>query len=207
MKRILALCALALLTVSAMAQDKPAAKGKTADKKAPAAQAGGMPPAPKPSADMQKLSKMLVGTWNTEEKFEPMMGMPGGEGKGKAVFTKGPGGMSIIENYNSTNSMGKFSGHGVFYWDDKAKAFTGIWCDTMSPHGCDNGGVSKFEGDKLVGTMETDMGGQKIKTRMTYSDFKPDSFVFTMENEANGSFQKAGTITYSKAAAPAAEKK
>ncbi len=210
MKRTLAFCAVALITVSAMAQDKPAAKpAKAAKPKAEATQ-GGMPPAPKPSPEMQKLSKMLMGTWTTEEKFEPMMGMPATEGKGKAVFTRGPGGLSIIENYNSQNAMGKFAGHGVIYWDDKAKAYSGIWCDTMTPTGCDSSGTTKWEGDKLVGTMDTDMGGQKMKMRMTYSDIKPDSFLFTMETEMNGKYQKTGTISYTKAAAtspqPAAKK-
>ena len=51
----------------------------------------------------------------------------------------------------------------------------------MTPTGCDGSGTTKWEGDKLVGTMEGEMNGQKMMTRFTYSDFKPDSFVMTME--------------------------
>ena len=208
MRGILALCAVALLTVSAMAQDKPAAKAaKTATPKTQPAM-GGMPPMPKPSPEFQKLAKVLVGTWNTAEKFESMMGMPAAEGKGKAVITRGPGGMSLIETYNSASTMGKFSGHGVFWWDDKAKSFAGVWCDTMTPHGCDSGGTSKFEGDDLVGTMEMEMYGKKMKMKNTYTNIKPDSFTFNMETSTDGGpMQKSGTIEYTRAAAPAAEKK
>ena len=84
MKRTMMLLVVALLAVSAMAQEKPAGKtGKPADKKAPATQ-GGMSPAAKPSPEMQKIAKMLVGKWTAVTKTEPMGGMPGGEAKGEA---------------------------------------------------------------------------------------------------------------------------
>ena len=84
--------------------------------------------------------------------------------------------------------------------------YRGVWCDNMTPNGCDTSGTTKWEGDKLVGTMEGDMNGQKMVTRFTYSDFKPDSFVMTMEMGPDASkLQKAMTITYTKASM--AEKK
>ena len=85
-------------------------------------------------------------------------------------------------------------------------AYRTVWCDNMTPNGCDPSGTTKWDGDKLVGTMEGDMNGQKMVTRFTYSDFKPGSFVMTMEMGPDASkLQKAMTITYSKAGA--AEKK
>ncbi len=211
---VMALAVCVAISTIGMAQEKAASGGKKAAKPAApaeakkAAQPAG-PPVPKPSPEMQKLTKMMVGTWDTAEKMEPMMGMPASEGKGKAVFTRGPGGLSLIQNYNSQGSMGKFSGHGISYWDEKAKAYTGMWCDSMTPGGCANAGMSKWEGDKLVGTMEMDMGGKKETMRMTYSDIKPDSMLFTMESsEDGGPMKKTGTIQYTRAAPkPAAEKK
>jgi Protein of unknown function (DUF1579) len=211
MKKRLVLLAVALLTVSAMAQDKPAAQAaKPADKKAPAAQ-GGMPPAPKPSPEMQKMTKMLAGKWTAVVKTEAMgPGMPAGEAKGDATFTRGPGGLSLIEEFHSTGAMGAFRGHGVTYWDDKAKNYTGVWCDTMTPSGCGNGGTSKWEGDKIVGFMEMpDEKGQIQKYRMTYGDIKPDSVTFTMEAPDGGNYKPMMTIVYTRAAAatqPAAKK-
>ena len=207
MKKTLVFCVVALFIVSAMAQDKPAAKTtKPADKKAPAAQ-GGMPPAPKPSADMQKMIKSFAGKWTVEVKTEAAMGMPASESKGDASFTRGPGGLSLVEEFRSQGGMGNFRGHGVVYWDEKAKNFTGIWCDSMTPSGCSNGGTSKWEGDKVVGTMEMpDEKGQMAKYSMVYSDIKPDSFTFTM-NTPDG--KPMMTINYTRviaAATPAAKK-
>ena len=207
MKRMLALGALALFTVSAMAQDKPAAKAaKPADKKAPAAQGGGMPPMPKPSADMQKMIKAFGGKWNVVVKTEAAMGMPASESKGDASFSRGPGGLSLIEEFRSQGGMGNFRGHGVVYWDEKAKSFTGIWCDSMTPSGCSNGGSSKWDGDKVVGTMEMpDEKGQMAKFSLAYTDIKPDSFTFTM-NSPDGKPMMTINYTRAAAAAPAAKK-
>jgi hypothetical protein len=78
----------------------------------------------------------------------------------------------------------------------------------MTPHGCDSGGTSKFEGDDLVGTMEMEMYGKKMKMKNTYTNIKPDSFTFNMETSTDGGpMQKSGTIEYTRAATPAAEKK
>src|SRR5688572_26580968 len=60
--------------------------------------------APKPSPEIEKLTKWMVGTWQTEEKFAPApeWGMPkGGTGKGTSVVKLGPGGFSLIDDYKS----------------------------------------------------------------------------------------------------------
>jgi Protein of unknown function (DUF1579) len=201
MKRTLILCAVALFTVSAMAQDKPAAKStKPATQKAQQQQG---PPVAKPSPEMQKLTKMLVGKWTAVTKTEPMGGTPGGEAKGEATFYRGPGGLSLIEDFKSTGGgFGDFRGHGVTYWDPAAKNYTGVWCDSMTPTGCAPGGTSKWEGDKIVGYMEMpDEKGKAAKYRMTYSDIKPDSVTFTMEAPDGSSYKPMMTIVYTRAAA------
>ncbi len=122
--------------------------------------------------------------------------------KGTATFTPGPGGMSLMEKYHSSGTMGEsFSGFGTFWWDSKAQVYRGMWCDNMTPGGCDASGTTKWEGDNLVGTMEGEMNGQKMTTRFTYSDWKPNSFVMTMDSgpDAN-SLKPMMTITYTKAA-------
>src|SRR5947209_6926015 len=82
--------------------------------------------------EMKKMAKLFVGKWTAVTKTEPMGGMPGGEAKGEATFYRGPGGLSLIEDFKSEGGgFGAFRGHGVSYWDDKAKNFTGMWCDSM----------------------------------------------------------------------------
>ena len=86
---------------------------------------------------MQKLRKIVVGTWSTTEKMEPAPLAPkGATGKGTATFKNGPGGLSLIQDYESSGTMGSFTGHGVMWWDPQAGGFKGIWCDSMTPTGC-----------------------------------------------------------------------
>jgi len=165
------------------------------------AQSGSMPML-KPAPEMTKLIDKLSGTWKTTEKAEPNPMMPnGGTGQGMARLHPGPGNLSLMEMYNSTGAMGQFHGMGTFWWDPKDQVYHGVWCDNMTPNGCDSSGSTKWQGDNLVGTMEGEMNGQKIYSRFTYSDFKPDSFVMTMEMGATpDQMHKAMTITYTKTA-------
>ena len=192
-----------------MAQDKAMSdKGKSSK---PAQEAAMQ--MPKPAPEMTKLIQKLAGSWTVTEKQEPSpMSPKGGTGKGTAVLIAGPGGMSLTEKYHSNGAMGtNFAGSGTFWWDPKQQGYRGVWCDNMTPNGCDDNGLTKWEGDNLVGTMQGEMNGQKVTTKFTYSDWTPTSFVMTMEMGADAnSMKKVMTITYTKAgiapAAAAAEK-
>jgi len=210
MSRLLVFALAGLLCLSLAAQDaskdqKPAAKKPSAAKKSDKPAPAGMP-MPKPSPEMVKFIKMTAGNWKTAEEFEavPEMNMPAGKGEGTAKFWPGPGGLSLMESYKSKGVMGSVTGFGTFWWDPKASAYRGVWCDNGTPTGCDASAVSKWEGDKLIGTSEMEMGGQKFAFRLTYSDFKPDSFVMTMETgpDAN-SLKKTMTINFTKEMATA----
>lgn len=146
-----------------------------------------MPPPPQPSPEMTKLIKMMSGNWTVTEKYEPGPMFPtGGSGKGTAKLWAGPGGLSLMESYQSSGPMGtNFKGFGTFWWDPKAQAYRGVWCDTMTPTGCDGSGSTKWDGETLVGTMESEMNGQMMVTKFTYTNWKPDSFVMTMSSGPN----------------------
>ena len=67
-----------------------------------------------------------------------------------------------METYHSSGMMGpNFSGFGTFWWDPKAQVYRGLWCDSMTPNGCDASGTTKWDGETLVGMMEGEMNGQK----------------------------------------------
>ena len=160
-------------------------------------------PMPKPSAEMQKMSKMLVGTWTTSETFEVSDMMPkGGKGSGMAVMKNGPGGLSVVEEYHSKGGLGAFSGHGVFWWDDQAKGFKNVWCDSTTPAGCTVAkGVGNFDGDKLVFNDEQEMMG---KNAVMQNVLIPEGSGITMtlsSGESAGAMKKLMTIKYSKPAA------
>jgi len=109
MKKI-AICLVLGLCAVAAAQDKPKSSGedvaKPMEKKTGGE--GGQMAMPKPSPEMQKLSKMVAGTWSTTEKYEPSPWAPkGATAKGKAVFKNGPGGLSVIPGLQVFQRQGK----------------------------------------------------------------------------------------------------
>src|SRR5579864_5520520 len=69
-------------------------------------------PAVKPAPEITRLIKMFSGTWTAAEKVEPgPMAPKGASATGTATFRPGPGGMSLIEEYDSPHgSMGPFHG-------------------------------------------------------------------------------------------------
>src|SRR5437588_8602007 len=61
------------------------------------------PSKPRPTAEMQRLAKMLVGKWNVVEDYAPGGSMPHREkGTAQAVIRIGPGGFSLIEDFVAT---------------------------------------------------------------------------------------------------------
>jgi len=165
---------------------------------------------PAPAPEMTKLIKAMAGTWTLTEKYYPSPMQPnGGSGKGTAVLTPGPGNLSMVEKYRSTGAMAvPFNASGIFWWDSKAQAYRGVWCDNMIPDGCDPGGTTKWQGENLVGNVEGEMNGQKMVSRYTYSDWTPDSFVMTMEMGKDAmALKKVMMVTYKKAGAAGAAQK
>jgi hypothetical protein len=202
MKRIYVLCLVICFAVAAFAQEK-AATTKKAPAKAAAAQPGGMPPMPKPGPEMNKLISTLSGEYTATMTMDAMMGMPAMKSVGPARFYVGPGRLSLMETVNSVDEHGgKFSGHGVIWWDAKAAAYKGIWCDNGTPSGCMDGGDGKWDGEKLVTNGSMEMMGKQYTFKATYQDFTPEGFNYVMETaEGSAPLKKMFAIEYKKAPA------
>lgn len=199
-KGILLMMLATFVCAAVMAQDNDTSKKPLASRSVANAK---MPPPPQASPEMAKLIQMMSGTWTVAEKYEPSPMFPtGGSGQGTAKFWAGPGGMSLLEDYHSIGAIGKFSGFGTTWWDPKAQAYRGVWCDSMTPNGCDSSGISRWDGETLSGMLESEMNGQKMVTRITYTNWAPNSFVMIMSTgpDAN-SLKDIMTDTYTKAAA------
>lgn len=96
---------------------------------------------------MKRLSDALIGTWKTEEKFEPNQFLKeGATGAGMFTIRKGPGGNSIVLNYTSRSSAGPYSSTRIIYWDVVAGVYRAFYCDTLQPTGCGEAGEGKLEG-------------------------------------------------------------
>src|SRR5438309_82711 len=131
----------------------------------------------KPAPEMERLIKMWAGHWTTVEQFEPSAEMPQGkQDKGAETMRPGPGGLSIIGDYES---HGAFFGHMVVTWIPKEKVYKSYWHDLSQP------GVSistgRWEGNRLVFTSVDESTGTKLQVRDTYSDITPTSFTDTPE--------------------------
>ncbi len=182
-------CVMVLLlafTVVAEAQSAEQAKKQDESKNTQAAGDSQMLPA-KPAPEMQKITRMFAGRWQTETKMAPSEFAPqGGTSKGMSIIRRGPGRLSLVEDMRSTGAIGRFVGHGIIWWDSKQGAYKGFFCDNWSPNGCEMTGTGTWDGDKLVFTGETEAMGQKMSYRETYSDISADSFTFTMDSATGG---------------------
>src|SRR4051812_12939771 len=171
--RILVLVLIAAVAV-AVAQTK--AKAGSAKAQKPAASAMTVPQ----GEEMKRLEKALAGNWTLDEKFDPMPGVPGmdkgGVGKGKETIKRGPGGHSLVQELNSSSSMGPFQGHGVTWWDARVNAYRSVWCDSSAAW-CDTSMTGKFEGEDLVfegdSDMPAEMGGGKMHMVQRFAGIKP----------------------------------
>jgi len=196
-------------------QEKMAGKDAKADKPMKGSKdmkAGKMPDMNAPqSAEMKKLEKMMVGTWTLDETFEATMGMPAGKGKGTETVKRGPGGNSLVGDMKANSAMGPFTGHALMWYDAKAGGYRSTWCDTMSPNGCDDSGIGKWQGNDLVFEGDSDipaqMGGGKMHMVQRFSDVTGNSFTFSMDGTMNGKNMHMMTVKYKRAGGmPAAAK-
>ena len=152
------------------------------------------PSLPQQSPEIGRLAELITGKWATTEQFAPSaMYQHATRGTGTDVIRGGPGDLSIVSDYHSTNAYGKFSGHGVISWDQKTASFTLYWIDNTSPQPTISSG--KWEGNSLVFTDDlTSPDGQPMYVKQTYSSFTPNSFTFTQESSIAGGPLKRDTL-------------
>ncbi|HUS20044.1 MAG TPA: DUF1579 family protein [Terriglobales bacterium] len=181
--------------VGAKTGDPKAAESKTS----PANPAASAPFAmPKPAPEIERITNMLQGRWETEEKHEPSEIVPqGGTGKGVEAIRPGPGGLSLISEYQSEGPGGIFAGFGLMTWDSAAKVYHIHWTDNTAP------GVSvmtgKWEGKDLVFTGSETMMGKKLFSRHAFTELAPTTFIYTIDmGPALTQLKRAVTIKYSK---------
>ena len=151
----------------------------------------------KPTPEMERLIKMWTGHWTTVEIFEPSEEMPKGkQDKGAETMHPGPGGLSLIGDYES---HGAPFGHLVVTWIPQERAYRSYWTDSTQP------GISvstgKWEGDKLVFTGVDESTGKKLLVRDTYSEITPTAFTDTLESgPPGGPLKKILTVKYTRQA-------
>jgi hypothetical protein len=158
-------------------------------------------PAPKPGPQIEKLLRLLEGTWSIKEKLGPSTASPqGATGEGKIVWSPGPGRYSVIENYQSKEGGRTIIGLGVFWWDEAAQGYRTIWCDSTNPGGCINfKNVAQWEGSQLVLVESYEVNGKKFTFKEVFSDITPAAFTQTLfGGEEGGELKVDQTIQATK---------
>jgi hypothetical protein len=197
--------AAAVLCFAAFSQEKASAPKKPAATKKAAP--SGAPPMPQPAPEMKDLDA-LVGTWTTEEHYDPSPFMPtGGTGTGTNTVRRGPGGFTMLMDHRSKTSTGTFNSHGVLTWDPNEKAYKTVWADSTMPGVTISTGHK--EGDNIVYRSEVTMEGKKISTRDVVADRTPTSYTLTSYMNDGSGEKKTMTLKFTRqvAAKPEPAKK
>jgi len=195
MKRALITAVILVLTTTGLAQSSRRHHKPAAPPEPP-----GMPSV-KQSEQMKKMTDTFTGMWKIVATVEKSAWFPNaGTSIGRSDIRSGPAGNSLVERSRSHGVMGIYAGVGLVWWDDKAAAYKGMWCDTLSPDGCDSTGSGQWQTDgTLVFTSQMDMGQSKVQVKETYSGISADAFTFTVETSTDGGpMAKMMTIQYTR---------
>lgn len=157
----IALCILAAaaLPVSGISQSKETSSPKKAVELAP---------------ELQKLS-FLIGDWHYTQKYEKSSMLPeGGTGEGVYRAAVGPGGHSILTDFEETaGPLAGVAAHEVFAWDPGKSAYVAYSVVANAP-GCFLR-TGSWEKDQLVFSREMGAGAKTIRMRSVYTEARPDA--------------------------------
>lgn len=154
------------------------------------------PAEPKGSPQIAKMLLAFEGTWSIKEKFAPDVGSPNGAaGEGRIVWRAGPGGFSVIEEYQSRRSSMEVTGLGAFWWDEAAQGYRTIWCDSTNPGGCISfKNVARWEGPQFVLVEDYEVNGKKVTFKEVFGDITPGAFTQTLYGGEAGKELKVDQI-------------
>jgi Protein of unknown function (DUF1579) len=136
------------------------------------------PPA-KPGPEHERLG-YFVGKWTTEGEMKPGPMGPGGKLTSSDTCEWFEGGFAVVCRGEGTTPMGPNKSLGILGYSTEEKAYTYYGVDnsmmsmTSVPHGT-------LTGDTWTYTDESQMGGQKVKSRVTIKELSPTAYTFTME--------------------------
>ena len=127
---------------------------------------------PVPGAEMDRL-KFLLGDWKIDGEYASSTMVPnGGKETGWYKARSGPGGFSLIADFEAKAPEGPEIGHEILTWDPNAKAYK-IYTVGNFPGAVV--GTARWEGNDLVIRSEFTMGTTKFKLRSLYSDIREKS--------------------------------
>jgi hypothetical protein len=155
---------------------------------------------PSPAPEMQRVAKMLVGTWKVDEDFAPGDTLPnGGKGTGRSVIRSGPGGFSVIEDFDSSApNLPDYHLHAVYWWDRTAHGLKVVDCDDLSEEICSiQDGVGRWEGNDVVTNLTIQKDGKAVSAKLVWTQKDSQSFAATMYvADSNGTLKRDWTFLH-----------
>ena len=126
--------------------------------------------------ELEKLS-FVIGEWHYTEKYEKSRMMPeGGTSEGIYRATVGPGGHSILTDFEEKSGpMVGAAAHEVITWDAEKSNYAAYAFVSDGP-GCFTR-TGNWEKDQLVFTREMNARGKAVRMRFVYTEARPDSIV------------------------------
>jgi hypothetical protein len=195
--RIASLAAVVCLTMIASRMGQVS---KDQGAKASSANSSATAPESASQSEAAKVLRAFEGTWSITEDLAPDATSPnGGKGQGHEVWRPGPGGYSVVEEYQSREGSRDISGLGVLWWDEAAQGFRTIWCDSTNPGGCISfKNVIHWEGSNLVLVENYEIKGKKFTFKEVFGDMTPQSFTQTLYGAEAGAPLKVDQVIYAK---------
>ncbi|HTV58528.1 MAG TPA: DUF1579 family protein [Verrucomicrobiae bacterium] len=124
--------------------------------------------APKPGPEMAKLN-YLIGSWTLSAEYVKSPMVPeGGKQTGWYKARLGPGGFSVIADFEAKGPLGDEMGHEIMTWSPDKNAYTVVTVGNSFPGTVM--GTGKWEGANLAIESSFDAGGKTIHMRAVYAN-------------------------------------
>jgi hypothetical protein len=138
------------------------------------------PPGPQSPGPEHKRLGYFVGKWTTEGEMKPSPMGPGGKISSTDDCQWFEGGFAVVCHNDGKTPLGPSKSLGIMGYSTEEKVYTyyGVDNTNMSMTNVPRGTV---EGDTWTFNDESQMGGQKMKSRVTIKELSPTSYTFKME--------------------------
>jgi hypothetical protein len=144
--------------------------------------------------------KIFDGSWTCEGKMEATPMGPAGTMKSTVKSQADMGGFWQSGTVKSTMAAMPGTMEGMFHmtYDPGAKQYVMLWVDNMGAYS--QATATGWQGDKIVFSGETAMGGKKMMVRDTFTKAADGSLKHDMEAQIDGKWMATGSETCRKPA-------
>jgi hypothetical protein len=149
------------------------------------------------SPAMKHLFQAFVGYWRVEETFAQSEFFPkGGSRTGRAHFTIGTSGTSLIEDYHSNGSAGKLDFLMVVWWDSEIQRYRVFTCSNDPQNAGKLRGTAHWERGTFVNDYEELINGKPKKFQDRFSELTSQSFTLFAGTKTGKRFEHQITTRY-----------